>query len=116
MTPLQQDQQQHPAPPPPSPSSKPKLSPRANGAVLVGLGIGLEALNGAFLANEGKFYPKLVIIGAALVPLGAWSLITGIAYDKTNPVKPPGWWTAGAVVLTLAGVGIGIFVSAWLQR
>jgi hypothetical protein len=114
MTPMQQDQQQHPAPPPPS--SKAKLSPRANGALLVGIGVAMEAANGAFLANEGKFYPKLVIIGAALLPLGAWTLVTGIAYDKTNPVKPPAWWTVGAVVLTLGGVGIGIFISEGLQR
>jgi hypothetical protein len=107
MTPMQQ----HPAP-----SSKGKLSPRAHGAVLVGIGVAMEAANGAYLAIEGKFFPTLVIIGAALLPLGAWTLVTGIAYDKTSPVKPPAWWTVGAVVLTLGGVGIGIFVSEWLQR
>jgi hypothetical protein len=115
MTPFQQDQQHRPASPPP-PSSKPKLSPRANGVVLVGVGIGVEALNGAFLANEGQFYPQLVIIGAVLVPLGGWMLITGMAYDKTSPTKPPAWWTAGAVVLTMLGLGVGIFISEWLQR
>ena len=117
MTPMQQDQQQHPAPPPrPSPSSKPKLSPRAHGALVLGLGVALEAANGAYLAMEGQFYPKLVVLGTAMVPLGVWTLITGIAYERDSAVKPPMWWTVGAVVLTLAGAGVGIFISDWLER
>jgi hypothetical protein len=115
MTPMQQDQQNQPVRPPP-PGQKPTMSPRANGALLVGAGLGIEGLNGAFLMNDGTFYPKLLIIGAALVPLGIWTLATGIAYDKNSGVKPPTWWTVGAVVLTMGGVGLGIFVSEWLKR
>jgi hypothetical protein len=90
------------------------MNPRANGALLLAVGIGLEGVNGATLVNDNTFYPKLVILGAALVPLGIWTLATGIAYDKNNPIKPPGWWTAGAVGLTLLGLAIGIGLTFWL--
>jgi hypothetical protein len=111
---MQQDQQNQPKPAPP-PGAKPAMSPRANGALLLGMGIGLEGLNGAFLYSDNTFYPKMLIIGAACIPLGVWTLATGISYDKNNPVKPPGWWTAGAVVLTIIGVIAGIAVSAMLS-
>lgn len=45
-------------------------------------------------------------------PPVAAALVTGIAYDKKNPVKPPTWWTVGVVVLTIIGVIAGIGLSA----
>ena len=92
------------------------MNPRANGALLLGAGVLLEGINGATLANDNTFYPKLLILGAVLAPLGVWTLATGIAYDKNSPVKPPGWWSAGAIALTLVGLGIGIYLTFWLQR
>lgn len=117
MTPMQQDQQHQPKPPPPQAvaAAKPSMSPRANGAVLLGLGILVEGINVATLANDNTFYPKLVMIGGALIPLGMWTLATGIAYDKNNPVKPPTWWTAGAVLVSLAGLGLGIVATFTLS-
>ncbi len=47
------------------------------------------------------------MLGTVLMPL-----VTGIAYDKNGPVKPPTWWTVGAVIVTILGVvaGIGLMV------
>ena len=97
MTPMQQDQQNQPKPAPP-PGAKPATNPRVSGAVLVGVGLALEG-----------------IIGGACIPLGIWTLATGISYDKNNPVKPPGWWTAGAVVFTILGIVAGIGASVFLS-
>ena len=115
MTPMQQDQQNQPVAPPPSPVAapyKPALPPRANGALLLALGTAAEGFNAFTLFNESTFYPKLLIIGTVLMPIGLWTLVTGIAYDKKNPVKPPTWWTVGVVVLTIIGVIAGIGLTA----
>ena len=114
MTPMQQDQQNQPKPAPP-PGAKPATNPRVSGAVLVGVGLALEGINAATLANSNTYYPKLMIIGGACIPLGIWTLATGISYDKNNPVKPPGWWTAGAVVFTILGIVAGIGASVFLS-
>ncbi len=113
MTPMQQDQQNQPlAPPPVAAAYKPALPPRANGALLLVLGMVAEGVNAFTLFNDSTFYPKLLIIGTVLMPIGLWTLVTGIAYDKKNPVKPPTWWTVGVVVLTIIGVIAGIGLSA----
>lgn len=111
MTPMQQDQQHQPKPQPTTPQYKPPMGPRATGAMLAGAGFALEGLNGAFLVNDGTYYPKLLIIGMGLIPFGLWSVVTGIAYDKNNPVKPPVWWTVGAVILGIGGVALGVALS-----
>lgn len=117
MTPMQQDQQHQPKPEAPQPPpGKAQMSPRANGALLLGGGIALEGINGAFLMNGNTFYPKLLIAGAVLIPLGAWTLATGIAYEKGSAIKPPLWWTIGAVLLGLVGLAAGISLTAWLQE
>jgi hypothetical protein len=118
MTPMQQDQQNQPRPPPLAvpPGYKPSMSPRANGALLVGLGILLGAINVGTLVSSNTFYPKLLIVGAALMPVGGWTLVTGIAFDKQNPVKPPTWWTVGAVLLAIAGAGLGVAATVMLQE
>src|SRR5437868_6948216 len=117
MTPMQQDQQHQPKPPPSqaaAAAAAPAGNPRVQGALFLGIGLALEGVNGAFLVNDNTFYPKLLLIGAVLMPLGFWMLVTGIAYDKNNPVKPPTWWTAGAVALSLLGLGLGIFAMVLL--
>ena len=115
MTPMQQDQQNQPKPPPPA-GAKPAMNPRANGALLLGLGIAAEGVNGCTLANDNTFYPKLVILGTVLMPLGVWTLVTGISYDKNNPVKPPMWWTVGAVVVTIIGIVAGIGLTVMISE
>ena len=115
MTPMQQDQQYQPPSPPPVAAYKPSLSPRANGAVLLGLGAAADGLNVFTLFNDNTFYPKLLILGTVLMPLGLWTVVTGIAFDKKNPVKPPMWWTAGAVVVSLIGVAVGIGLTVMIS-
>lgn len=114
MTPMQQDQQNQPAPPPPA-GAKPASNPRANGALLLGIGAVAGGVNVFTLFNDNTFYPKLVILGTALMPLGLWTLATGISYDKNNPVKPPTWWTVGAVLLTIIGVVAGIGLTVMIS-
>ena len=96
MTPMQQDQQNQPPPPAPvaaagNPST---MNPRMSGALMLGGGMLAEGVNVFFLRDSNTFYPKLVILGAVLMPLGLWMMVTGIAYDKNSKVKPPTWWTA----------------------
>src|SRR3990167_3095384 len=107
MTPMQQDQQHQPKPPEP-PGYQPKLSPRANGALLLGIGMAAEGFNVFTLFDSSTFYPKILILGAVLMPLGLWTLVTGIAFDPATPVKPPTWWTVGAVLITIVGLLVGI--------
>lgn len=118
MTPMQQDQQHQPQPPPAAavPAGPQPMNPRLNGALLFGLGVALEGINGFTLVNDNTYYPKLLMVGLVLMPLGAWSMITGIAYDKNSAVKPPAWWTAGAVILCLIGLALGIGITFWLSE
>lgn len=114
MTPMQQDQQNQPKPPPAA-AAPGAMNPRANGALLLGIGIVALGINGCTLANDNTFYPKLVILGTALMPLGGWTLVTGISYDKNSAVKPPAWWTAGAVILTIIGLVAGIAATVMIS-
>ena len=115
MTPMQQDQQNQPKPPPAAAVPQGGMHPRAGGALLLGIGVAMLGINGCTLANDATFYPKLVILGTTLLPLGGWTLVTGISYDKNSTVKPPAWWTAGAVILTIigliAGIGLTVMIS-----
>src|SRR6187549_4239184 len=114
MTPMQQDELERPKPPPPKPRTG-TLRPRTNGAVLLGLGVLVEGVNGALLVSNNTFSPKLIMLGTVLIPLGIWTLATGIAYDKSSGVTPPRWWMTGAIALSLAGLAIGGFLSFWLS-
>ena len=119
MTPMQQDQQNQPKPVAAEaalPPGKAPTNPRLSGALMSGGGVLLLGFNGWMLADSNTFYPKLLIIGAALIPFGFWTLVTGIAYDKNNPVKPPGWWTAGAILLTMAGLIAGIAATVFISE
>lgn len=119
MTPMQQDQQNQPKPPPVQAAAAPAASgmgPRATGALLLGIGLALEGLNVAFLVSDNTYYPKLLIIGAGLIPYGFWSLVTGITYDKNSAVKPPIWWTLGAVAMGVGGIIAGVAVSVMLSE
>ncbi len=122
MTPMQQDQQNQPPPPAPvavaaaaagNPSA---MNPRMSGALMLGGGMVLEGMNVFFLVDSNTYYPKLLILGAVLMPLGLWSLVTGIAYDKNAVVKPPTWWTVGAVLITIAGLIAGIGATVALSE
>jgi hypothetical protein len=113
---MQQDQQNQPQPPPPA-AAAPQggTNPRMNGAVMLGIGIVMMAFNVWTLMDDATFYPKLVILGAAITPLGGWTLVTGISYDKNATVKPPAWWTAGAVILTILGLIAGIAFTVMIS-
>lgn len=113
MTPMQQDQQNQPPPQAAAaaPTAAPAMGARATGALLLGIGVALEGLNVATLMNDSTYYPKLLIIGAGLIPYGFWSLVTGITYDKNMPVKPPIWWTLGAIVMGVGGILAGVAAS-----
>ena len=41
--------------------------------------------------------------------------MTGISYDKNNPVKPPTWSTVGAVVVTIIGIVAGIGLTVMIS-
>ena len=82
----------------------------------MGGGMLAEGVNVFTLKDSNTFYPKLVILGAVLAPLGLWMMVTGIAYDKNSAVKPPTWWTVGAVLISIAGVIAGIGATVALSE
>ena len=114
---MQQDQQHQPQPPPAvaAAAGPQPMHPRLNGALLLGLGLALEGINGFTLYDDNTYYPKLLIVGMVLMPLGAWTLIPGISYDTTAAVKPPMWWSAGAIILCLLGIAVGLAATYWLS-
>jgi hypothetical protein len=115
---MQQDQQNQPQPPPAAAAAAgpQPMNPRLNGLLLFGLGLALEGFNGFTLVNDSTYYPKLLMVGFVLMPLGGWTMVTGIAWDKNATVKPPTWWTAGAVILCLLGLAAGIGATFLLSE
>ena len=82
------------------------------------MGLGLLGFNAWSVEARGKYYGSFFLMGFACAFLGLWVVITG----RTEPPSslglppPPRWWRVGAIVIALAGVGLGIYVSETLRR
>jgi membrane-bound ClpP family serine protease len=90
-------------------------SPRLLGTVLIGVGIGVCALNLLLIKLLGIYFGGLFVVGLPALFIGIWTLVTG----RTNTAlreKPPQWWTIGFYVSLALGLLTGLWLAIWIPK
>jgi hypothetical protein len=90
-------------------------SPRNLGTVMVGVGIGVCALNLLLIKLLGIRFGGLFVVGLPALSIGTWTLLTGRTYSALRE-KAPQWWTTGFYASLAVGLLLGLSVAIWIPR
>lgn len=90
-------------------------SPRFMGSAMIGVGIGVCALNLAMIALLDIYFGALFVVGMPAVFIGAWTLLTGRT-QSAGREKAPRWWTIGFYVSLAIGLLAGLGFAMWIPR
>lgn len=90
-------------------------SPRRLGIVMIGVGIGICALNLLLIALLGIYFGGLFVLGMPAVFIGAWTLFTGRT-QSASPGKAPRWWTLGFYASLALGLLSGLGFAIWIPK
>lgn len=82
------------------------------------MGLGFLGFNAWSIETKGRYYGSFFLLGFASAFLGLFAIITGRSEPPPSfgLPPPPLWWRVAGVVIALAGVGVGIYVSETLKR
>ncbi len=88
---------------------------RLFGLFLLAGGGGMVAWTLHDIESNGRFSVKFLVVGCFVAALSPLILITGRPVDPETG-KPPLWWNAIAVSLTLLGAAAGAGYSYYVSR
>jgi hypothetical protein len=80
-------------------------TPRGQGAVLVVIALFLLLMSWHDLTTDGSYSLNGLVVGGVGLPLGLWSLATGVSPTTSNK---PGWWWGVAIPLAVAGALVAL--------
>lgn len=82
---------------------------RGTGVVIVLGAAFMLGLNWYEVATKGAYYPKGLLIGALLLPIGLWLVLVPGEVEAASGRRPR-WWQAGFVACAAIGIIVGFSI------